>query len=283
LIGDTATLNGSTLAASMLTSAPSLNAVLRSGTDRLWVVTVMSLTMVPIAITFALFRPVPPSAAWPFLLLSALLQTGYSLFLVAAYRRGDLGQVYPIVRGTVPVLATLGGWVFAGEVLSATALAGIVLIVGGILGLVAGGRQTSRSLLPWALATGAIVASYATVDALGVREAGDPIAYSAWISLLFGSFITFVFRLTRGRLAIDMRSAETWNAAGGGLVSLLAYGLVITAFSLGPTGPITALRETSVVFAAVIGAAFLGEPLTMRRLTSCLVVALGAILIGLRG
>ena len=104
----------------------------------------------------------------------------------------------------------------------------------------------------------------------------------AWI-MRFGGLMALAFRLARGHLTIDLRSPETWKAAGGGLVSLLAYGLVVTAFWLAPTGPVTALRETSVVFAALIGAVFLGERLTARRLAACLSVALGAILIGLKG
>lgn len=261
----------------------SWNALLRSGADRLWVVTVMSLTMVPVAIPVALLLPFPPAAAWPFLLASSVLQVGYSLLLVAAYRHGDLGQVYPIVRGTVPVLATLGGFAFAGEVLSPTVVAGIVLIVCGIVALVAGRARIAGAPLLWALTTGALVATYATIDALGVRHAGNPIAYSAWVCIVFGSLLGIVARLVRGHLAIDARSPETWKAAGGGLVSLFAYGLVITAFSMAPTGPVTALRETSVVFAALIGALFLGERLTARRLAACVAVALGAMLIGLHG
>ncbi|ALN75063.1 EamA family transporter [Aureimonas sp. AU20] len=271
------------LALSAAFAHASWNAFLRSGADRFWVVTVMSLTMVPVALPFALLLPLPPADAWPFLLLSSLLQTGYSLFLVAAYRHGDLGQVYPIVRGTVPVLATIGAFMLADEVLSPTSVLGIALIACGILGLVVGRGQVAGRPLLWALATGALVAAYATVDALGVRHAGDPIGYAAWICLFYGALLPLAFRLTRGPLRIDPRSVETWRAAGGGVVSLVAYVLVVTAFSLGPTGPVTALRETSVVFAALIGAAFLGERLTMRRLASCLAVALGAVCIGLRG
>lgn len=260
----------------------SWNAFLRSGADRLWVVTVMNLAVLPVVLPVALLLPLPPADAWPFLVLSALLQTVYTLLLVAAYRHGDLGQVYPVVRGTVPVVATLGGFLL-GDVLSAPALAGVALIVCGILGLVAGRSRLAGAPLVWALATGALVAAYAMIDTFGVRRTGDPLAYAAWVCVLFGLALAIVFRLARGRLVVPFRSAETWKAAGGGLVSLLAYVLVVTAYSLAPTGPVTALRETSVVFAALIGAVWLGERLTARRLVSCLAVALGAILIGLRG
>jgi drug/metabolite transporter (DMT)-like permease len=269
------------LALSAALAHASWNAFLRSGADRLWVVTIMSLTMVLVALPFAVLLPFPPAQAWPYILLSSLLQAGYAFVLVAAYRHGELGQVYPVVRGTIPVLATVGGFVFANEVLPATSLAGIALIVGGIMGLTVGsGRMSGRALL-WALATGALVALYATVDALGVRHAGNPIAYSAWICLVYGALLMGAFLAVRGRLSINPRSLETRKAAGGGIVSLISYVLVVTAFSLGPTGPVMALRETSVVFAALIGAVFLKEALTRQRIASCILVTVGAVLIGL--
>ncbi|MBB3999499.1 EamA family transporter [Aureimonas pseudogalii] len=257
------------------------NAFLRSSADRLQVVMVMSLAMVPVALPFALVLPLPPMGAWPFIGLSSALQVAYSLFLVAAYRHGDLGQVYPVVRGTVPVLVSLGGFLVVGQTLSSASVAGIALIVFGILGLTGGRGRISAVSLLWATGTGAIVAVYATVDALGVRTAGDPLAYTAWICLLFGTLLPLAVWVARGRLAIDLRSRETWKAAVGGFVSLAAYGLVIAAFALGPAGPVTALRETSVVFAALLGSAFLSEALSWRRLLACIAVAAGAISIGL--
>jgi drug/metabolite transporter (DMT)-like permease len=258
----------------------SWNAVLRTGADRLWTVTVMSFAMTAIALPVALALPGPPPAAWPYLILSSSLQVGYSVFLVAAYRSGELGQVYPIVRGSVPLLVTLGGFLLAGQPLSLGAVAGVVLVALGIMSLSLGKGRATTGSIALALTTGLFIAGYTTVDAIGVRETGNPAVYAAWISLIYGILLPAACIIIRGRLTLDLRSPETLKALAGGVVSLLAYGAVIAAFTLGPVGPITALRETSVVFAALIGRLFLGEALTFRRVGACAVVALGAICLG---
>jgi len=256
------------------------NAFLRSGADRLWTITVMSLSMVIVALPFAFLLPLPPAAAWPWLIGSSLLQVGYCCFLVLAYRHGDLGQVYPVVRGSVPLLVTLGGYLFLSEQLPPVALIGIGLIAGGIMALAIGKGRASLTSLAFAVLTGLFIAAYATVDARGVRVAGHAGSYAVWIYILYGSLMLLTFMAMRGKLRIDLRAPDTWKAVGGGMVSLVAYGAVVAAFALGPAGPITALRETSVIFAALIGRAFLGEPLTPRRLIACAVVVAGAILVG---
>ncbi|RRI05980.1 EamA family transporter [Mesorhizobium tamadayense] len=258
------------------------NAFLRTGADRLWTITVMSFSSAAAAIPFVVFHPLPLPAAWFYIVLSAALQVGYSVFLVAAYRHGELGQVYPIVRGSVPLLVTLGGFLLAGQRLAAPELIGVVLVACGIMGLSLGRGRASATSILYALATGAIIAAYATVDAIGVRATGDSAAYTAWVLLIYSILLSATFVALRGRLAVDLRSLATWKALGGGVFALLAYGAVVAAFALGPAGPITALRETSVVFAAFIGRLFLGEALTPRRVGACAVVALGAICLGYR-
>src|SRR4051812_35550736 len=206
------------------------NALLRTGADRLWSVTVMSFAMTLVAVPFALMLPLPPAAALPYLILSSCLQLGYSLFLVAAYRYGELGQVYPIVRGSVPLLVTLGGFLLAGQQITVLETVGVALVGGGIMGLSLGrGRAATTSIL-YALATGAIIAAYATVDAIGVRAAGNVGAYTAWVLLAYGALLPATFVTSRGRLAVDPRAPETWKALCGGLFALLAYGVVVAAF-----------------------------------------------------
>jgi drug/metabolite transporter (DMT)-like permease len=253
------------------------NAFLRNGADRLWTVTVMSFSSTAVALPFVFIYPMPASSAWLYVALSAMLQVGYSVFLVAAYRYGELGQVYPIVRGTVPLLVTLGGFLLADQRLGTYRMAGVVLVAAGIMSLSLGkGRAATYSIL-FALATGAIIAGYATVDAIGVRQAGSSGAYTAWVLVFYGALLPATFIFMRGKLTVDFRSPETQKALAGGIVALIAYGAVVAAFALGPAGPITALRETSVVFAVLIGWLFLGEVLTLRRVVACAIVALGAI------
>jgi drug/metabolite transporter (DMT)-like permease len=252
------------------------NAVLRTGSDRLWSVTVMSFATTLVAIPFAVVLPLPLATAWPYLLLSSCLQVCYSVFLVHAYRYGALGQVYPIIRGSVPLLVTLGGFLTTGQRLSPVALTGVVLVALGIMSLALGRHRASKESIVLALVTALFIAGYTTTDAVGVRHAGNARSYAAWIFLIYGALMPAAFIALRGTLTLDIRSPETLKALAGGVLSLTAYGAVISALALGPVGPISALRETSVVFAALIGRIFLGEALTVRRVTACAVVALGA-------
>ncbi len=255
------------------------NAVLRSGADRLWSITVMSLAMTVVALPFAVLLPLPAAPSWSYLFLSAGLQVGYSVFLVLTYRHAELGQAYPIVRGSVPLLVTLGAAVFAGEHLTALSLSGIALVSFGIMSLAAKSGTGKRSVAA-ALVTGLFIASYTVTDGMGARLAGNAQAYAAWLCLIYGVLMPLVFVAVRGRLIIDRRSPETLRATIGGIISLLGYAVVIWAMTLGPIGPVSALRETSIVFAALIGRVFLNEALTIRRLAACLGIAAGAFCLG---
>jgi drug/metabolite transporter (DMT)-like permease len=201
------------------------------------------------------------------------------VFLVLAYRHAELGQVYPIVRGCVPLLVTLGAASFAGEQLSITAVSGIALVVLGVTSLALGKGRPSYTSVAAALATSLIIAAYTVTDGIGARLSGNTNAYVAWIFLLYGILMPATFLLVRRKLIVSWSDPETPKALAAGLVQLVTYGVVIWAFTLSPIGPISALRETSVVFAAVIGRLFLGETLTIHRLGSCMVIAVGAVLL----
>lgn len=256
------------------------NALLRSGADRLWSVTVMSFATTVAAVPAALILPTPLPDCWPYIAISALLQVGYSILLASAYRHGELGQVYPIIRGSVPVLVTLAGFLFASQTLSRLGLLGIVLVSAGIASLALGRARVSTKTLLLALATALFVASYVTADGLGVRRAGNVQSYTAWIFLTYGALMPMAFLVLRRRLVLDLRDRETAKAVAGGVVSLLSYGAILAALSQGKLGPVSALRETSVVFSALLGRMVLGEALTHRRIIACIVVAIGAACLG---
>ncbi|MQT15049.1 DMT family transporter [Segnochrobactrum spirostomi] len=253
------------------------NAFLRGGGDRLQTVTLMSVASTVLAIPFVIALPLPALAVWPYILASAVLQTAYSLFLVAAYRHGALGQVYPIVRGTVPVLVTLSAVVFAAQRATPHEVLGVLLIAGGIASLALGRARIPGRSLAYALCTGAIIAAYATIDSLGVRMADGSNAYTAWVLVGYGILLPLAHTIARGRLRLDMRAPETWRALAGGAVAVIAYAAVVAAFARGPAGPIAALRETSVLFATLIGWLFLGEKLSLLRVLASATVAVGAI------
>lgn len=258
----------------------SWNAFLRSGADRMWSVTVMSISGTIVSVPLILIYPLPSPTALAFIIASSALQTAYSFFLVVAYRYGDLGQVYPIIRGTVPLLVTLTGILFLGVHLETPQIAGVALITLGIMSLVLGRSGVSAISLALALLTGALISTYALIDSTGIRHVEQTMTYSAWVLLIYGLMMVAVYCVMRGRLRIDFRSREAQKALGGGVFALIAYAAVIAAYSFGPAGPVTAIRETSVVFAVIIGRLFLGEALTPKRIFACVVVAAGAILIG---
>lgn len=258
----------------------SWNALLRGGADRLWSMTIMCIAVAIASAIAAAFMVPPAAASWGYAVLSALLHVGYNLFLVRSYRVGDLGQTYPIARGSSPVLITLGAAVFAGESIVPGALLGIALVSGGIISLAFRGCQLSVPSLPYALGTGCFIAAYSVTDGIGTRLSGAPLAYTVWMCALWGVLMPAVYIGLRDARSLFSVRPGTLTALLGGLVSLLAYGIVIYAMNEAPLGAVSALRETSVLFAALIGYAFLGETLTARRLLACAVIASGTLIIG---
>jgi drug/metabolite transporter (DMT)-like permease len=258
----------------------SWNAVLRSGVDRLWTVTMMSFATTVAAIPFAFLLPLPQAGSWIYLIASAVLQVVYSVFLAYAYRHGELGQVYPLVRGSVPLLVTLGGFVLAGQQPGWLGLLGVGLISLGVISLAFGKRSAAPKSVALALATGAFIACYVTADGLGVRQAGNARAYAAWIFLVYGALMPLAFLLLRGKFEFQLRTPESLKALAAGIVSLLSYASMTSALALGSIGAVSALRETSVVFSILIGRFALQESLTGRRLLVCIAVVAGALCLG---
>ncbi|ANI54611.1 UNVERIFIED_ORG: putative membrane protein [Pseudomonas fluorescens] len=256
------------------------NALLRGGADRLWSMTVMCVAIAIVCAVAAMFMVAPAPQSWGYALLSALLHVGYNLFLVRSYRVGDLGQIYPISRGSSPALITLGAALFAGETITPGEMLGIALVSGGIISLAFRGRSLSVPSLPYALGTGCFIAAYSVVDGIGARLSGAPLAYTVWMSALWGVLMPVVYIGLRDARSLFSIRPGMFAAAMGGLVSLLAYAIVIYAMNEAPLGAVSALRETSVLFAALLGYLFLGETLTVRRMLACVVIASGAIIIG---
>ncbi len=253
------------------------NAILRGGADRLWSITVMCAVSGIVAVPLVFVLALPARASWPCIGLSAALQVSYCLFLVRAYREGALAQVYPIARGTSPLLVTLGAVFVAGERPTPAGVVGVALVSLGIMALAfEKARPSARSTLA-AVATGVFVAAYTLTDGVGARLSGHAQSYTAWLFLVQGAGMAVAYVALRGRLALPLREPETWKALAGGVFGLLSYGVVIWALTLAPMGRVSALRETSILFAAVIGAVFLKEKLTPARVTAVLMIAGGAI------
>ena len=259
----------------------SWNALLKSSADKLASLAVMTIGAGLGALPLVLYLPLPLPASWPYIALSAVLHTGYNLFLIRAYRIGDFSQAYPIARGSSPLLVTLGATLFVGEQMNLMTLLGVILISVGIISLakIKDGSHLAGPIA--ALTTGAFIAAYTIVDGVGARAAGSALTYCGWLFVLDSIPLTLIYLWRHRRSPFALRVSETWTALGGGVMSLLAYGIVIWAVTLAPMGTVSALRETSVLFAALIGSLFLGEKLSTRRILSCLLITFGAIVLGL--
>lgn len=259
----------------------SWNALLRAGADRLWSMTIMCIAVAIVCGNLAIWCPAPARASWPYAIASAVVHIGYNLLLVATYRHGDLGQTYPIARGSSPLLVSLCAALFAAERPTPMSLIGVLLVSGGIISLAFQGRSLGRKVLPYALGTGCTIGIYSVIDGIGARVSGAPVSYTIWMCLLWGLLMPPVYVALRDWQSLASADPrQVLLAASGGIVSLVAYGIVIFAMSVSPMGPVSALRETSVVFAALIGRFFLKERLTWHRLAACIVVAVGAACLG---
>lgn len=256
------------------------NAFLRGSPDRLWSVTVMSLATTALSAPVVILAPGPAPASWAFLATSALLQVGYSLVLAQAYVFGGLSQVYPLIRGTIPVMVTVGGYAFGGGALRPVSLLGIGLVSGGVLSLSLGRRGLDRRSVLLALATAALAAAYVTVDGLGAKLSGSPLSYSAWIFLIYGLILPMIFMGVRRQVPAGLPTWAGLQALLGGLVSFIGYLAMVCALAVGPLGAVAALRETSIVFSAILARTVLGERLSAARVVGCFMVALGAVVIG---
>ncbi|WP_420991972.1 EamA family transporter [Cupriavidus sp. 30B13] len=262
----------------------SWNALLHGNRDRFLSMTWMSIAIAAVSTLVVLFTPWPGAAAWPYIVASGLVHIVYNVSLVRSYRRGDLAQAYPIARGSSPLLVALGAALFAHEAIGPVHALGIVLVSGGIIALALQGRHASRAGVPAALTTGATIALYTVIDGIGVRRSGgQALAYTAWMFLFYWLMpVLFVARRGGTALWAPVRAAPlaVGSSLAGGLVSIAAYGIVIWALQSGAMGAVSALRETSVVFAVLIGRVFLREAVSAKRWLACVIVAAGAVCLG---
>ena len=177
------------------------NALIKIRGDRLVVMAVVTLAGSLVSLLAVFLLPLPDPASWPLLALTIVLHTGYHLFLPRAYDHGDLGQVYPIARGSAPLLVALGAFLLAGETLSLLTTLGVFCLAAGVMSLAfegRGGLRGSPKAVLYALLTGSIIASYTLVDGLGVRQAGSILAFAAWLTVLDGLLTFLIVACVKG-------------------------------------------------------------------------------------
>lgn len=256
----------------------SWNALIKSSRDVMLDTALVAAGAGVLALPLAASASLPASASWPHLGASAAIHVAYFATLAAAYRRGDLGHAYPLMRGTAPLLVALFGMALLDEHPGASMWLGIVLISAGILslGLLQRGRAHRGATL-WALANATIIAIYTLVDGTGARLSGTPAGYVAWLFWLQGLLFVTLVAVLRRRAALEYAVRNWRRGLGGGLCLISAYGIVLWAMTQAPVAAVAALRETSVIFAALLGSIFLKERFGRQRLIAACAVVLGVI------
>ncbi|WP_018430959.1 DMT family transporter [Hoeflea sp. 108] len=262
----------------------SWNAVVKAATDRAVVLAAVSATHATLGLVLVFFATPPSHASWIYIFLSTVIHYGYYVFLFQSYRLGDLSQVYPIARGLAPALVAFGAYVMIGETLPPLGWAGLGAITFGIafLAFQRGAAHADPRAVGAAAINGVLIASYSVIDGIGVRLSDSPFGYMGWLFLLEFPVTLFVLFRRRGKThTIDLRTVGLGLIGGLGAVS--AYGLVIYAKTIAPLGAVSAVRESSVIIAALIGLFIFGERPWRARIVSAVIVACGVIALAFSG
>lgn len=258
------------------------NAIVKSSVDRTTTLGLVALGQVLPATVMVVLLPLPNVESAIFIAISTVVHFGYFYLLGKAYHHGDLSVVYPIARGIVPALVSLWAILLLGEVLPVPVWVGIGFIVAGILlsnwkALRSGVGKTTLGL---ALGTGLCISIYSLVDGIGVRVSGNTLSYWAWGAFLH-LFIAGFIGWRRRKILFSIPRRIWITGIAGGMVSLIAYGLVLYAKNFAPLGVVSALRETSVIFATLIGFFILKEGNWKRRLGAAVLMVFGITFIAL--
>jgi drug/metabolite transporter (DMT)-like permease len=256
---------------------PVWNAMVKSAGDR--TMTMVAIRVVGLALGLVALPFVDwPAAGWKWLALTALVQFGYYALLIRSYGIGDMSVVYPLARGLAPVLTTIVAFLAIGEDLGAGQMAAVALISLGIMAL-SFGAGASRMAAGFALATGASVAAYSFLAGIGVRRGGTVLGFQAWLEIVNGVAMVGFALLARRAQFVDYARRHAAAGLMAGVLSVVGFLAYLAAAQHLPLGPVTALRETGVIFGAVIGTLVLKEGFGPRRITAATMVVLGIALL----
>jgi drug/metabolite transporter (DMT)-like permease len=261
------------------------NALVKSDSDRLVTFAVVMGSGSVIGLLFAPFVEIPRAEAWPWLVSSVVIHCFYYYFLLQAYAHGDLSYVYPIARGLGPLLVAVFSGTLLAEHLSLREAIGVVLVSVGIAG-VAFGHGLPRGLdfraTAFAVLTGLTIAAYTVIDGTGARVSEDPLAYIVWLNICEGPWVLVVALFQRRGRVVGHLRFHWWRGVVGGVIATVGYGIAIWALSLGAMAHVAAIRETSVLFATLMGTFLLGERFGRRRIVAAVLVVAGLLTMNLR-
>jgi drug/metabolite transporter (DMT)-like permease len=260
------------------------NATIKGG-DPMFTTALISVGAGMVAVAFLPFVGLPNAAAWPWVIASVVIHLVYFAALIESYQAGDMGQVYPIARGSAPLMTALATTFFVGERLGAFGWFGIMLLVIGVFFLsLRGGRDLARldrRAVGFALFTAVTICAYSVVDGVGARLAGNAHAYSVVLFVGMAPVMALYALARRGRSALLAMPRDWRIGLAGGALQLASYGTAIWAMTVAPIAIVAALRETSVLFGAVIAVIFLNEPLRNDRILAAMLIVAGLALIRL--
>lgn len=252
------------------------NALIKLGTSKLTSMLILTVVQGGFGLIIALTRPMPDPHVWLWLLASGVFHSAYKLFLAYAYEQGDLSRVYPIARGTAPMVVLVISALFLADKIADWEYVGIIILGLGILLMARGvfSSGESRKLLPFALGSAMATAGYSIVDGLGAREAGDAVAYVGWLFALDAVFFTPCCLALRGRSVLQANRKAWIMGSIAAVFSYGAYAIAVWAMTVAPIALVAALRETSILFAVLIGAVAFGEKMNLQKgIAAALIVA----------
>ena len=234
---------------------------------------------IAVGIPLVIVAAMPRADCWPYLLASVAIHVFYNLLLMQCYRLGEFSQVYPLARGTSPLVVSILAAIFIHEHLSPPQIAGVLVVSAGLATLVLAGRRPGRAAFLAAVGTGLTIAAYTTVDGVGVRLSGSPVGYIGWLMVLESLCVPMFAVVRRRDVLLKQPKRILLTGLAAGALSVLAYGLVLWAQTRGALAPIAALRETSVIFGAIIGTLVFREPFGRTRIAATVLVAAGIVLL----
>ena len=259
----------------------SWNAIVKAGTDKLYSAISVSGSAAFIALVLLPFSPQPSAACWPFLGVSCALQVVYTVLVAKTYQVSDMSQTYPLMRGTAPLLVALISVLVLGDSLSWLAWSGIAVICLSILAMAMNGRMTSRKGVWLALLNACFIAGYTLVDGTGVRLSDTALGYTLWTFFMNGFCLLFWAMMARRREASRYLRTHWKKGLLGGIGTMGSYGLALWAMTQAPLAVVAALRETSILFGALIAFMLLKEKVAGLRIAAAVGIAGGAILLRL--
>jgi phosphonate utilization associated putative membrane protein len=255
----------------------SWNALVKSSSDKALDTATIHVVGSLLAVPLVLLVGLPPAAAWPFILASATIHIAYYIALTGAYKHGDLGLTYPLMRGTAPLLVALSAATLLGETLSPLSWAGVLGVSCGVLALgLSRHALDSPRAVGFALANAVVIACYTVIDALGVRASGNALQYVVALFVLDGWPFALLVFLRKGGAVVWPYARARWPVAAlAAAASLGSYGIALWAMTQAPVATVAALRETSVLFAALLGAWFLKERFNVQRVAGTAAIVAG--------